>query len=85
MDAGCAPEETSEELDGSQRDLERVYLGLRTIEGIPPQWVNNPGFVAKMAKNGWLEVNRERIALSPSGWLRMDQIILGLTTYAEGG
>jgi oxygen-independent coproporphyrinogen-3 oxidase len=77
-----------ERLTPDQRGLERFYLGLRTVEGVPvpgsrgveadPRW-----HAARAA--GWLLVERGRARLTPAGWLRLDELALSLTTSAGGG
>src|SRR5213596_2880351 len=71
--AGLSPVESEEAPSDEQRELERVYLSLRTAEGLHltapyrllpslPVWVDR----------GWVEVRGERLVCTPEGWLRLD-------------
>lgn len=85
--AGEDPMEESECLVPAQRELERVYLGLRTIEGVditvtPPGWDRLCG---PAQREGWLVVDDHRARLTPEGWLRLDEVVAVLTTSGEGG
>jgi len=78
--AGRSPVESEEALSDEQRELERVYLSLRTAEGLHltapyrllpslPVWVDR----------GWVEVRGERVVCTPEGWLRLDALVGDLT------
>jgi oxygen-independent coproporphyrinogen-3 oxidase len=78
--AGRTPVESHEALTEEQRELERLYLGLRTVEGVtltafdrlrPPLtvWVTA----------GWVELRGDRVACTPEGWLRLDALVRDLT------
>ncbi len=78
--AGRSPVESEEALSDEQRELERVYLSLRTAEGLHltapyrllpslPVWVDR----------GWVEVRGERLVCTPEGWLRLDALVGDLT------
>ena len=78
--AGESPVDSREELSDEQRELERLYLGLRTIEGItfsdfPRLAPPSPALV----DNGWLLTDGSRLRCSPSGWLRLDSLVSALT------
>jgi oxygen-independent coproporphyrinogen-3 oxidase len=67
--AGQSPVESEEVLTEEQRELERIYLGMRTVEGLsraacPSDWV----------AAGWVEVVGERVRCTPEGWLRLDDL-----------
>jgi len=52
-----------------------LYLGLRTIEGIPPDWLPGPERLA-WREAGWLsDAGPDRVALTPEGWLRLDSLV----------
>src|SRR2546426_81545 len=78
--AGRSPIESEEVLTAEQRELERIYLSLRTDEGLPlppssalyrllPPWV----------ERGWVEIRNERLVCTPEGWLRLDALVGDLT------
>jgi coproporphyrinogen III oxidase-like Fe-S oxidoreductase len=78
--AGESPIDSREELSDEQRQLERLYLGLRTIEGItfsdfPRLSPPSPALV----DNGWLLSDGSRLRCTPSGWLRLDSLVSALT------
>lgn len=79
LDAGRDPIEQSESLSGENRTAERVYLGLRTTDGLvltdaemdhAKAWINA----------GWAIAGADRrIRLTPLGWLRLDALAADLT------
>ena len=71
----------SEALDQSQRQLERLYLSLRTSDGIrvadaPPRLTE---LASSWVRSGWAtqagEGGERRLALTPLGWLRLDELV----------
>lgn len=81
------PEAGRERLDGEQRRLEAVYLGLRTSDGIPASLVDpTAGAELERALNrGWLLADGGRLRATVDGWLRLDALVTGLTTSPVGG
>ncbi len=76
-----------EVLTAAQTALERVYLGLRVTEGLDRADIGalDPRLVALAEESGWAETKAGRWCLTPSGWLRLDEIVAALTTSPEGG
>ena len=79
---GRSAVETEETLTAEQRETERVYLALRTIEGLPtapyrppPQW----------ASRGWVEATKDGLRCTAEGWLRLDSLVRELTMQSEPG
>ncbi len=72
--AGGSPLETRELLDQEAVELEELYLGLRTIEGVARQWLPVDQSHAWEAA-GWALVGPERVTLTPEGWLRLDALV----------
>ena len=75
---GRSPVESEETLTVEQREIEALYLGLRTVEGVrrlspPPH----------LAAQGWIEVRDGRLKCTPEGWLRLDSIVTELTMQTE--
>ena len=70
-----------EVLDGAQRALELLYLSLRTADGI--RVADAPPRLASLAqswvRSGWAVMAEEgperRLALTPAGWLRLDELV----------
>ena len=77
---GRSPVESEEVLTDEQRELERVYLALRTAEGLtlPVSPRPSPSLPAWVSA-GWAEVTGDRVRLRPEGWLRLDALVADLT------
>ncbi|HEX9611171.1 MAG TPA: radical SAM family heme chaperone HemW [Gemmatimonadales bacterium] len=74
---GRSPIESEEVLTGEQRELEGLYLALRTAEGVslsacPPDRL--PAWVAA----GWVVLDGGRVRCTPEGWLRLDELVAKL-------
>lgn len=77
-DAGLPLQEASEMLTADQIDLEELYLGLRTSEGLAEARV--PAAEAgRWIAAGWAKSLRGRLVLTPEGWLRLDALVASLT------
>ncbi|HEY8259137.1 MAG TPA: radical SAM family heme chaperone HemW [Gemmatimonadales bacterium] len=67
-----------EVLDQEQIDLEELYLGLRTYEGLPalrlPQSARS-----RWTAEGWAQPLGDRIGLTPEGWLRLDALAASIS------
>jgi oxygen-independent coproporphyrinogen-3 oxidase len=88
MSAGRDPTAGRERLSGRQRDLERLYLGLRTLDGVPASLVARLGGGAVLEAGelrGWLVKDAGTVRLTTIGWLRLDELVTALTTSAESG
>ena len=78
---GRSPIESEETLTAEQRELERVYLALRTIEGLP---LTVPyRLLPSLTVQGWIDVRDGRLKCTPEGWLRLDSLVSELTMQAE--
>ena len=66
---GRSAVESEETLTEEQRELEAVYLGLRSSDGIAV------GTGSIRAVPGWLEVRGGRLKCTPEGWLRLDSLV----------
>ena len=71
---GRSPSESEETLSEEQKELEAIYLGLRTVEGVPLAALRRlpPPFAAQ----GWIVVDDERVKCTPEGWLRLDSLVM---------
>jgi len=76
--AGLPAVEAEEVLTEQQRELERLYLALRTDRGLPRS-ACPPDRVTAWRGEGWVEVEAERLVCTPEGWLRLDALIRDLT------
>ena len=85
--AGQDPTAEREALSSEQQALERLYLGLRTQEGVDLSVLGGgaESLVRNMERQGWLGPSTIGHRLSPTGWLRLDEIVAVLTTSAHGG
>jgi oxygen-independent coproporphyrinogen III oxidase len=78
--AGRRPLEAEEVLTPDERELERVYLALRTDRGLA--LASNGRVAARAARwmsAGWARRSAERVRLTPEGWLRLDALVGDLT------
>jgi oxygen-independent coproporphyrinogen-3 oxidase len=83
---GRRPEAEREVLTNEQRNLEAVYLGLRTCRGISRAAVAGATTVVEKALGqGWLVTDEDRLRATVAGWLRLDELAGRLTTWPEGG
>jgi len=79
--AGRSPVASQEVLTDEQRELERVYLALRTDAGLDLAALCRPlpPSTALWLERGWAEVRGERLVCTPEGWLRLDALARDLT------
>ncbi len=82
---GRSPVESEETLTDEQREVERIYLALRTVEGLPvtAPYRPLPPVTAQWAALGWIEVSDQQLRCTPEGWLRLDSLISDLTMRTE--
>jgi oxygen-independent coproporphyrinogen-3 oxidase len=78
---GRSPTESEELLTDEQRALERLYLGLRTSDGINHGSRAGSAVPALLAR-GWLIEDGGRLRCSGEGWLRLDALVAILTEPA---
>jgi len=76
--AGRAPLESEETLTPEQRELERLYLALRTDAGVARS-ACPPGRLTAWVGQGWAEIRNGRLVCTPEGWLRLDALVRDLT------
>ena len=71
--------DSEETLTDEQREIERMYLGLRTADGVPS------GVVRSLPKSfgAWFYEHAGRLKCTPEGWLRLDSIVAELTMHPE--
>jgi oxygen-independent coproporphyrinogen-3 oxidase len=86
VDASRSPEADREILDEAASRLERVWLDLRTIDGMPRPVEGTPQ--DRLARD-WIERGLagwvgDRCVLTPEGWLILDQLAVEYETSALG-
>jgi oxygen-independent coproporphyrinogen-3 oxidase len=64
-------------LTQGNRDAEEVYLGLRTRNGLKVEETELET-VARWVDASWAELDGGRLALTPTGWLRLDSLAADL-------
>jgi len=73
---GRSPLESEETLTEEQQDLERIYLALRTTEGVPAESLCRPlPPIAALVQAGWLFEHAGSLKCTPEGWLRLDSVV----------
>src|SRR5213080_2513047 len=79
--AGLPAVEAEEILTPEQRELERLYLALRTDAGLPltARYRPLPPATVHWVERGWVEVREQRLVCRPEGWLRLDALVGDLT------
>ncbi len=82
---GRSPVEAEEVLTDEQRELERIYLALRTAEGLPLATLRRPApsFAALWVEQGWVVEEGGSLRCTPDGWLRLDGLVAKLFVAKE--
>jgi len=85
--AGRPPVASEETLTEEQRELERVYLSLRTDAGLSLTALDRPlpPSAARWVEQGWVEIRNQRLVCRPEGWLRLDALVRDLTGTRDHG
>ncbi len=78
VSAATDPLGGSEELTAENVIAEDIYLGLRTMNGLPVTEVDTETIDA-WKKSGWAVLRKDRVTLSAEGWLRLDSLAAALT------
>jgi oxygen-independent coproporphyrinogen-3 oxidase len=79
--AGQTAVASQEVLTSEQRELERLYLALRTDQGLLLTAVRarDAAPLHAWVRQGWVTVVEERMRCTPEGWLRLDALVRDLT------
>ncbi|HET8713334.1 MAG TPA: radical SAM family heme chaperone HemW [Gemmatimonadales bacterium] len=72
---GRSAVESEETLTADQQELETIYLGLRTAEGLPLTALDRLRPPLPAQSQGWLVERDGRVQCTPEGWLRLDSLI----------
>jgi len=77
---GGSPEAERETVDASAHRLERIWLGLRTSDGIPLPAAGSPaeGLVSEWVDSGLATCSVGRVRLTTPGWLVLDRLAVDL-------
>lgn len=67
-----------ERLTSENREVERVYLGLRTRAGVPASAAQLQA-ARPWVDAGWITIRDRTIVATPDGWLRLDTLAASLT------
>ncbi len=73
-EAGETLQAGREELDPVARQLEALYLGLRTTAGVPAGRVP-VAMAERWLAEGWATLGEGHLRLTPHGWLRLDALV----------
>lgn len=92
---GELPVEAEERIEGDTLRLERIWLGLRAVEGLDPRTVAGSGDadamdrvhreVCRWEREGWATWVAGRVRLTPEGWLLLDQLAVQLDAAVAAG
>lgn len=87
--AVAPPLEGWERPTAEQRELERLWLRLRTRRGLAvddPAWRSGPasGLRDRWIREGWLAAREGRVAATPRGWLRLDELVTEIAAREAG-
>ena len=83
---GGDPAGGTEALTEESLETERIYLGLRTNEGVeldPSTLATDGEMLDRWASMGWALRAGNRIRLTPLGWLRLDALATDLTALSS--
>jgi oxygen-independent coproporphyrinogen-3 oxidase len=77
VESGRDPVEGDETLWPAELEAERIYLGLRTSQGLR---ATDEEFAraARWIESGWATRDGDRLILTPLGWLRLDSLAAAL-------
>ncbi len=79
----CAGDEV---LTQENLDTERIYLGLRTSDGVDlaqPAQPIDAGMLERWVESGWAVRDRTTLRLTARGWLRLDTLATDLTALSS--
>jgi coproporphyrinogen III oxidase-like Fe-S oxidoreductase len=63
--------------EANAESAERIYLGLRTIDGLDVR-ESEIKTVTSWVAEGWASLEGTRLRLTPRGWLRLDALAAAL-------
>ena len=77
---GRIPEEGAERIGAAASRLESIWAGLRLAEGVPADGLTPVAreLVSRWSRIGLAREDAARVALTPEGWLRLDELAVAL-------
>ncbi len=83
---GKVPEDDRETVKPEARRLERLWLGLRTSEGVPLVDLDERqrGLASAWSDRGWTLTSEDALRLNAEGWLSLDELAVELDDAAAG-
>ena len=84
--AGKVPEHERETVDADAHGLERLWLGLRTKEGVPLSDLDDRQrrLASAWSDRGWTLTSEHALRLNTEGWLALDELVVELDDQASG-
>jgi coproporphyrinogen III oxidase-like Fe-S oxidoreductase len=76
--SGVDPTEGEELLSPAEVDAERIYIALRTTDGLLLTDEIRAS-TTRWREAGWARIVKDRLQLTALGWLRLDALALDLT------
>ncbi len=86
--SGRLPVADAEIVEGEPERLERLWLGLRTSQGIPMGLLETPeegSLIARWESQGLAARVADRLLLTPEGWLLLDRLAVELSEARPPG
>ncbi len=82
--AGETPRQGAEQVGAAEQGLERVWLRLRTDEGVAPSSLSagQQALLRQWQERGWAVSDGTRVRLTPAGWLLLDRLAVDLDAAA---
>lgn len=86
VEAGQLPRSDTERLTAEAAELERIWLGLRTADGLDRASLDagQEALVGKWERAQWAVIDEDRVCLTPEGWLLLDRLAVELDTAGTG-
>ncbi len=86
VEAGEAPRLDAERLTGETAGLERIWLGLRTADGLDRATLGagQASLAGEWERAGWAAADAERLRLTVEGWLLLDRLAVELDAAGTG-
>lgn len=78
--AGQLPLEEAEQVQGEPAELERLWLALRTAEGLQAGALTaaQADLAGRWCAAGWADLRTDRLRLTAEGWLLLDRLVVEL-------
>lgn len=82
---GLLPIDGEEAVSAEEAALERIWLGLRTTQGVPERELNRVqrDLAGLWVERGWAGVEQGAVRLTADGWLLLDRLAVDLAAAGE--